>query len=88
MMFLTSKHVFEIKKCRDFLKDNDLKQSSFGLPGQYGRRVKRANLETLHRRFKHCFITGTAQGVGQGDFSPPPPPPTFLADEITIFFLL
>ena len=24
MMFVTSKHVFEIKKCRHFLKDNDL----------------------------------------------------------------
>ena len=24
MMFVTSKHVFEIKKCRNFLKDNDL----------------------------------------------------------------
>ena len=23
-MFVTSKHVFEIKKCRNFLKDNDL----------------------------------------------------------------
>ena len=24
MMFVTSKHVFEIKKCHNFLKDNDL----------------------------------------------------------------
>ena len=24
MMFVTSKHVFEIKKCHHFLKDNDL----------------------------------------------------------------
>ena len=23
------------------------------------------------------FFTGTAQGKGQGGFSPPPPPPTF-----------
>ena len=25
MMFVTLKHVFEIKKCRNFLKDNDLR---------------------------------------------------------------